>query len=789
MRIPLDDLVVLGSLLHDIGKPVQRSGSRVDHSRAGADFLKKIADESGKIEFKLFALFSEYHHYGKMNEPEIKKTLDEINLENFGLTPEEVLYALWLVYEADNISSMERKELESEFRRATPLYSVFNDSLGYPVRELEIENPLRLPFPFKEVVVTSEDYQLLVNMLSKDLAKSPLQVDRLLPVLEKYLTFVSSYTKEKNTISLYDHSRMTAAIALAMLRSKATLSKIKSGDCRREKVFLLIEGDFSGIQEFIYQVSGKGTLKYLRARSAYLDLISWDVVLKILKDLNLTRANVIFNAGGHFLILGYNSEEAIKKLEAIRKDVVKWLWEAFGSSLYLGLDWIPVNGEELGKQFFKIRAELKEKLTFRKLQRFSEIIDELESFKKDVHRLAECPVCGLELYESGLVYSTKLEEKLCKNCKALVNLGEILPKAIGFSRVVKREPTERVSGSLIEGPFSLFIGLRSREEISEHDTMQVLLKNTLSPSDIPLNVEFIPYFVADYYKEIDGRVATFQELANSSVGAKWLGIIKGDVDKLGMFFGTLKSISEVATASRFMDYFFKAYLNAIIEGRFGEEVGQIPSLSKWNKNPNIVVVYAGGDDFFIVGAWSEVFDLAFRVREAFKTFTGESLSVSMGFATFDPKLPIYRMAQEVSERLETAKSEGRNRVFIVDRSHPDATYPVTYEWDFYKTLWQKYASIMYAGDGKLTKNFEKRKSFLWRLLELRELYVRNPSDVKWAYLSAYYIGRHFTKEENKLLKPFAEFVGIDTWAVEQGKPQPIYWIDGILKPILLAIRR
>ena len=96
---------------------------------------------------------------------------------------------------------------------------------------------------------------------------------------------------------------------------------------------------------------------------------------------------------------------------------------------------------------------------------------------------------------------------------------------------------------------------------------------------------------------------------------------------------------------------------------------------------------------------------------------------------------------------------------------------------------------MYAGDGKLTKNFEKRKSFLWRLLELRELYVRNPSDVKWAYLSAYYIGRHFTKEENKLLKPFAEFVGIDTRAVEQGKPQPIYWIDGILKPILLAIRR
>ena len=154
-----------------------------------------------------------------------------------------------------------------------------------------------------------------------------------------------------------------------------------------------------------------------------------------------------------------------------------------------------------------------------------------------------------------------------------------------------------------------------------------------------------------------------------------------------MFFGTLKSISEVATASRFMDYFFKAYLNAIIEGRFGEEVGQIPSLSKWNKNPNIVVVYAGGDDFFIVGAWSEVFDLAFRIREAFKTFTGKSLSVSIGFATFDPKLPIYRMAQEVSERLETAKSEGRNRVFIVDRSHPDATYPVTYEWDFYKTLW------------------------------------------------------------------------------------------------------
>ncbi|ALV63521.1 CRISPR-associated protein, Csm1 family [Thermococcus sp. 2319x1] len=781
------DLVALGGLFHDIGKPVQRAGKygKESHPLQGYRFLLELARETGKPEFELMALFSRFHHAGDMNDGEIRKEVERIKPSRFGLTEEEVINALWIVYEADNFSSSEREEGQPQASR--PLRSVFNEKMAYQLRELEFkgvnDSPDELPHPLppEEVRV---DYRKTVEGLARELSGVPFKVDRLLPVLEKYLTFVSSFTAENNVISLYDHMKMTSAIALAMARANCTAGDVKAGRCRNEKRFLLIEGDFSGIQDFIYGVSGKGTLKYLRARSAYLELIGWDVVLEILTRLGLTRANVVFNAGGHFLIVAQNTEEARRELEKIRLRVSEWLYRNFDEKLYLALEWEEVAGRELGKEggknlFKEARMRLKSRLNTRKLRRFGEVKGIFEA-PKGPGRLEECPVCGREVPKSELEhfsYSDDPEAQACKRCNELAKLGEKLPKLKGFILDKKAHGEEGIT----TGPFRYLIPHERGSPAGEF----LLLKNTLdAPGDIPEDTVFIPYPVADYYKEGKTGVATFEELANASSGTKRIGVLKGDVDNLGEFFKNMDSLSKLATASRFMDYFFKVYLKGVIHGKYGDLIGEVPSLKPWPDKPDIVVVYAGGDDFFIVGSWNQVFELAFRIREAFKAYTGGGRTVSMALGYFDEKTPIYRMADVVSERLNVAKDEGRNRVYIIERTRPEMdNHPASYTWDEYKELWKNYARKVYAGDGKLVKDLEGKKALLWRILQFRELYVRDPSSVRWAYLTAYLLGRH------KLGGLFPKLVGIDVRAIKEGRPQEIYFVDGVFKVVLMAVRR
>lgn len=794
------ELVALGGLLHDMGKPVQRASIYSgDHSEQGAKFLRDLARNSRREEFNLLSLFSEFHHADKMDEWLMRAKIRELSPERFGLTEEEVLDALWIVYEADNLSSKEREEGKPQSLR--PMGSVFNPKLSYLLRRLELGgnggSPDRIPEPVKEdeVKIGSEEYKKIVGnpgdgkgstspekgTLAWDLERTPLKIDRLLPILEKHLTFVSSFTAQGNVISLYDHMKMTSAIALAMARAGCRREDVKSMKCRNEKRFLLIEGDFSGIQDFIYGVSGKGTLKYLRARSAYLELIGWDVVLEILSRLGLTRANVVFNAGGHFLIIGQNTEEAVKALEDIRVKVSEWLYRNFDGKLYLALEWEPVAGKELGWEgttnlFSEARKRLKEKRDIRKVRRFGEVGGIFEA-PKIAGRLEECPVCGREVAKlDHSPYLDDPEAKACDRCNELAKLGEKLPKMGGF--ILDRNEAR---GAITTGPFRYFVPYPGGPARGE----ALLLKNTLDvPEELPEEVTFIPYLVADYYKKSEKGVATFQELATASLGTKRIGVLKGDVDKLGEFFGTMDSLSKLATASRFMDYFFKVYLKGIIHGKYGDLIGKVPSLRPWPDEPDIVVVYAGGDDFFIVGAWEQVFELAFRIRKAFEAYTGEGRTISMALGYFHEKTPIYRMADVVSERLSIAKDEGRNRVYVVERTRPNAeNHFLSYTWDEYGKLWENYAGRIYAGNGNLKGKLRGRKALLWRILQFRELYVEDPSSIRWAYLTAYFLGRH------ELGDLFPELVGIDVRKFQTGEPQPIYSVDGVLKVVLMAVRR
>ena len=61
------------------------------------------------------------------------------------------------------------------------------------------------------------------------------------------------------------------------------------------------------------------------------------------------------------------------------------------------------------------------------------------------------------------------------------------------------------------------------------------------------------------------------------------------------------------------------------------------------------VVYSGGDDLFIVGAWDDILELSLDIQQAFQKYTEATLTISAGIGVYQPKFPIHVSAYEVAD--------------------------------------------------------------------------------------------------------------------------------------------
>ena len=85
------------------------------------------------------------------------------------------------------------------------------------------------------------------------------------------------------------------------------------------KPYLLIGGDISGIQRFIYTITSKGALKSLKGRSFFLELLNEHIVSELIDALKLTRSNIIFSGGGHFHILSHNTTAVTETIKEVKE--------------------------------------------------------------------------------------------------------------------------------------------------------------------------------------------------------------------------------------------------------------------------------------------------------------------------------------------------------------------------------------------------------------------------------------------------------------------------------------
>ncbi len=110
----------------------------------------------------------------------------------------------------------------------------------------------------------------------------------------------------------------------------------------------------------------------------------------------------------------------------------------------------------------------------------------------------------------------------------------------------------------------------------------------------------------------DGKnIAPVQTLARRAQGRSIWGVLRGDVDSFGLRLRRVHSIEEHVPLSVLYKQFFAGELEVICS---------MPEY--WKK---VTVIYSGGDDFAVYGAWDALIGLAREVQRLFHRFTEENL--------------------------------------------------------------------------------------------------------------------------------------------------------------------
>ena len=701
---------------------------------------------------------------------------------------------------ACHYSASEREDIDdTQEVNETPLISLFskivlegNDKVSekyIPLNKLSLDgesfNNLK-PTDKKEIIRkrnSTSRYNSLWDEFNSEfeLIQNKTDFNTLLALLKKYAsTMPSAAYKSKSDISLYDHSKTTAALAVSryLFNRDGDVKLTQTNDLN---CYLAIEGDISGIQKFIFKISSpqeaqSGMSKRLRGRSLYLTLLCDAIATHIAEELELCEANILFCGGGRFTIIGPNTKIAKEKLAEIKSKLNKFFIDEFNAELYLALVSIECCGDDLAK-FGQITRKLSNKLNEDKKHKFSDNLDEVFNFDEENKHDDLCSVCGMP-------YDCKSDEKTCDMCESHEKLGQnsvnakYMIKCIDISEDVFNN--DNYKGIYIIRPIKIgyyFIkndsklvdtinGLSKKckqvEVIKLNDTNFLNLANYEFNDNVSFSFSFMGNTVPNLGRFADNHKYMplyFEHLAKISNGANKLGVLKMDVDNLGLIFseGLKKSydenlgISRVSALSSQLDMFFSGFVNNIAsefkvyskvfdEDKFDKKELEIQNDNEEIKEsvfvyklkygcelsddeadklkdyeiPTIHINYSGGDDLLVLGPYDDIIKFAQELRNTFKIWTASnpSINLSGGINIVSPKFPIGKAAITSEEYLDAAKSCGRDKITL---------FGEVVNWDT-KDLFKGFDELFdfavkledYCTDNRLSKGIVYSMLHLWQ---------------------------------------------------------------------------
>ena len=685
--------LVYGSLLHAVGKVIQRStDDERDFGTIGAEWFRRFSDNE------------------KIAQQIAQATSSDVTTD---LAPDSLVY---ITSAAAKIASglkgaAETQEGKEDFlTKQSDIFNVFSDipSQRYlDARPLELAGEANFARESDESSSPS-DYPLLVEILEKEFERfdfSQSQIDALLNLIESTLSYVpvSTRTKELSDISLATYSRLIAGFALAIEEYLADkkcrdYEKVLGQDLEAfysEKAFLLASFDLSGIQDFIYNIATAGAAKQLKARSLYLDFMGEHIADSLLEKLELTRANLLYVGGGHAYFILPNTEKTRETLASFEAEFNRFLVKHFQTGLYVAFGWSPFSANDMTTtlaDYRKVYQTTSRMISQKKISRYdAKTLLKLNQGGKSSQR--ECAIC-----HSVEKLTNHNDQEVCHICAGMYRFAKEIQE--NYYIVTKEKGLPIGPGVSIRGV--------SEDELAQEEWTRVYVKNSYS-ADV---LKATHVFVGDYkYAEID-------KYAESGQGIKRLAVVRLDVDDLGAAFmagfsyqagGKYNTLARSATFSRSMSLFFKVYIN------------------QFAKEKKLSIIYAGGDDVFAIGSWQDVIEFTICLRQNFIKWTNGKLTLSAGIGVFPDKTPVSLMAQQTGNLEGAAKDNDKDSISIFDKD--------------YTLKFDQFIDNVYRGKLEHIRYFfniqdERGKSFVYKLIEL----LRNYDRMNIARL-AYYLTR------------------------------------------------
>jgi CRISPR-associated protein Csm1 len=637
------ETLALGALLHDIGKFWQRAqwneNLGIKHEAWSLEFIDK----------HLPLAFQACRDYVPFEPPHSEKQQIVVRADGLAAAYERdkrpagekgsaIIEPLEAVTERIALSNEEQERRIGRLQQRIAA----GENLYYPLKALSLNKAGVFPIR-RSGDSLQQDYAALWNSFLSDHQNLPTSsfvayFDSLLALLHKYTWCIPSATYvDYPTISLFDHSRMTAALAVC-------LASFAEGEPPDRPEFLLIEGDLTGIQKFIYQPGyngeelQEGLARRLRGRSFYINLLLKTIADFLRERLGLLSVNVLWATGGHFLLLAPNTEAVTQQLHEARQTINRFLLDEFAGAVNIVISDLAASRKEM-KNFGKLRDRLGKRTARLKQQSFHAHLDAdcwLLPLRDGV-----CVDTGRDLTQEQIALGNIVQQRIrphdeeeeftpkprSQNSLLFDVIGRSLTKAqtLQLRRQADWQPgiphyrapqsvdeAERITGAA-ENVLLEFSAL-NRCWLLSSETQPV------SATDLCLRladhrnpqIEFIPVgassgrcavgfeFCADYVPTKQGEIVRFGELARlprENGAAEFLGVLRMDVDNLGLIFAKgyaekEQSVSKIANLSRMLEWFFSGYLNSLLQGR------------------NVYTTYAGGDDLFLIGAWDDVLEVA-----------------------------------------------------------------------------------------------------------------------------------------------------------------------------------
>lgn len=510
----------------------------------------------------------------------------------------------------------------------------------------------------------------------------------LLKLLElNFSLYPISNTKNNcNDSSLFNNCKLTAMIASCLYNYFEDSKKNydKNMNYENNEMFLLVSGDISGIQNFIYTTSNKGALKMLRGRSFLLEMLCEHIIDELLDMCNISRSNILYSGGGHFYGVFPNTEKIRNIINSSREILNDKLFSLFSNSLSISISYEAMTPKHISNSDFTsnsigqafrecTKMNSKQKLSkYNKKQMKSIFIDNFNNQKTSKAKIErECCVCSSSAdlkpfdFQMG---EDDISVDICPVCKGCFELGKVIPNINKFYLSIDNMK----HNSLFELP-TIKNETKYLHILDKNNNKNIPVSNHLySINSYDIN-EFRAknIWVGNYAMntvELKESSIDFEELAKNSKGITRIGVLRMDVDNLGTSFSKgfesndknhkykYISLDRSASLSHYLSLFFKNEINKLCEDKStNSEFFKLDFSKKLAKQRAIAIVYAGGDDVFVVGAWNEVLEFAVDLNNAFKKFTNEKLTLSAGFGLFNSKFPISQMAQIVGELEHSAK--------------------------------------------------------------------------------------------------------------------------------------